>query len=182
MPSPGDDSFLARDNVVGCGSFEFVRNCCSWCKTSSTTPFVSNWICHVRKSCSTEERRTAVLFGSMMVICVYAPDSAKDFEEYEKFTQRLTTKVMLEGRKGRARRLIIAGGLVVGLRFYCMDEDEEMKEIYGPKRWNGIDADARGLKKTMWLEVMNEFNCKALSTWSSGDHRKEEAFTHKGLG
>ena len=30
-----------------------------------------------------------------------------------------------------------------------------------------IDADPGGLKKTIWLEVMQQFNCKAVSYWYS---------------
>ena len=33
-----------------------------------------------------------------------------------------------------------------------------------------------GLMKTMWLEVMKEFSCKAVSTRSTCDDRKETAF------
>ena len=43
-----------------------------------------------------------------MVLNVYAPDSAKDFGEYEKFMEEMT-KVLHEGRRERARRLNIAG-------------------------------------------------------------------------
>ena len=85
-----DDSCLARDNVVECEQFEWVRN--------------------VQTSRSTEERCTAVHFGSVSVIGVCAPDSAKDFEEYEKF-MRGATKVMLEGRKKEARRFFVPGDL-----------------------------------------------------------------------
>ena len=42
-------------------------------------------------------RCTAVLIGALMVINVYAPDSAKNFEEYQKFRQTLN-RVMLEER------------------------------------------------------------------------------------
>ena len=43
-----------------------------------------------------------MLFGSVMIICICTPDSAKDFEEYEKFMGEMT-KVQHEGlREGRA--------------------------------------------------------------------------------
>ena len=45
-----------------------------------------------------------------MVICVCAPDSAKNFEECERFMHGLT-KVLLEVRKGGAKRFFIAGDL-----------------------------------------------------------------------
>ena len=49
-----------------------------------------------------------------MVTGVYAPDSAKDFEEYEKFMWGL------EGRKEGARCFFIAGGMDTELGFLCM--------------------------------------------------------------
>ena len=63
-----------------------------------------------------------------------------------------------------------------------MDEDKDMKEKKDRDVGFGLDADPGELKKAVWLEVMNQFNCKALSTWSSGDDRREKTFTHKGLG
>ena len=68
------------------------------CKTGSTTLLVSSQICNVQKSWSAGERCTAVFFGAVMVICVYAPDYAKDFEQHEKFMRGLT-KMMQDGRK-----------------------------------------------------------------------------------
>ena len=45
---------------------------------------------------------------ALLVVNVHAPDPAKNFEEYEKFTQMLT-RVMLGGRKEGARRYFVAG-------------------------------------------------------------------------
>ena len=44
----------------------------------------------------TGKRSTAVLFGPVMVVNIYAPDSAKSLEEYERFMQVLM-KVITEG-------------------------------------------------------------------------------------
>ena len=55
-----------------------------------TTLAVSDRISNVQKSRRSEERSTAVLFGSVLALNVYAPDSAKDFEEDEKFTGEMT--------------------------------------------------------------------------------------------
>ena len=63
----------------------------------STNLAVSGRICDVQKSRRSEERCAAVLFGFVMVICIYAPGSAKDLEEYEKFMGEMT-KVLHEGR------------------------------------------------------------------------------------
>ena len=38
-----------------------------------------------------------MLFGSVLVMAVYAPDSGKDLEEYEKFVEEMT-KNLFEGR------------------------------------------------------------------------------------
>ena len=46
---------------------------------------MSDRICNVQKSRRSEAWCTAVLFGSALLLSVYAPDSGKNFEEYEKF-------------------------------------------------------------------------------------------------
>ena len=69
---------------------------------------------------------TAVLIGALMIINVYAPDPPRNFEEYEKFMQKLK-KVMQEGRKEGARRYFVAGDLNV--------DDDDLKEICGPQCW-----------------------------------------------
>ena len=82
-----------------------------------------------------------------MVICVYAPDSARDFEKYPKFMGELT-KVLQEGRKEGARRFFVAGDMGTEFGCLCMDHDEEMQNMYGPQCWYGNDADPGGFKKT----------------------------------
>ena len=77
-----------------------------------------------------------------MVISVYAPDSAKDFEEYDKFMRELA-KVLLEGRTEGARRFFFSGDLNVELGLLGMDEDEEMQEFYGPQ-WRVQEDDVAG--------------------------------------
>ena len=69
--------------------------------------------------------------------------------------------------------------LNIDLGVLCMDDDEEMQERCGPQCWYGIDADPGGFLKTMWLDVMRESNCKAVSTLSSCDDRRERAFTQQ---
>ena len=88
---------------------------------------VSDRICNEQKSWKTEERCSAVLFGSVMVI-------EKDFEENEKFMAALV-KEMQEGRKKGARRFLIAGDLNIEGGLLCMDDDEETQEVYGPQCW-----------------------------------------------
>ena len=125
---------------------------------------MSDETCNAQKSWSTEARCTAVLFGSVMVMCVYAPDSTKDFEEYEKFTWRLT-KVMLEERKEGPKRFFIAGDLNIESGFLRTNENEEKKETYGGRgAAMELTQTLEGVMKA-WLEVVKEFSCKAVSTW-----------------
>ena len=63
-----------------------------------------------------------------------------------------------------------------------MDDYEEKPKMYGPQSWYGIDADPVGLKHTLWLEVMSEFKCKAVSTWPSCDDQKNMAFNTRDSG
>ena len=101
---------------------------------------------------------SALWVSNVLSVCV--PDSAKDFEQDEKFMEEMT-KVLKEGRQERARHFSVAGDLNVEIRPRCTDDEEELREMYGPKCLRGIDADPEGLKRSMWLEVMKEFNCKA---------------------
>ena len=66
----------------------------------------------------------------------------------------------------------------------CTDEKdiEEVNEMCGPLCWQGYDHHRGGFKKLMWYDIMNEFNCKATSTWSKCGRAKETAFTHRQLG
>ena len=86
----------------------------------------------------------------------------------------MMTTVLQDGRREGARRFFVAGDLIVELRQRCTDDDGEMREFYGPQCWHGIDPDLGGLKKTMWLELMKEFNCNAVSSWSSCDDWRRE--------
>ena len=102
-----------------------------------------------------------------MVVNVYAPDSAKNFEEYEKFMQ-MPRRLMLDGRKEVKRWYFVAGDLCVGLRLFCLEDGDDLQDIYGPQCLCGAKADHGGLKNAMWLEITEtDFNCKALSAWLS---------------
>ena len=56
------------------------------------------------------------------------------------FMQKLM-KVMTEGQKEGARLFFVAGDLNIELGFLCMDQDDEMKDMYGPQCWYGLEAD-----------------------------------------
>ena len=51
------------------------------------TLLVSDRFFKIKRSWCAEERCTAVLFGSVMVMSVYAPDCKKELKMYEKFVQ-----------------------------------------------------------------------------------------------
>ena len=138
MPTLADESSSARDNFVGRGSCRCLGRIHRVLCVESVVYCTEVMVC--------EEICTAVLFGSVMVVCVYALYSARGFEEYERFMRELM-KMMTGGRKEGAKRFFVAGDLNIELEFFCMDEDDEMKEIYAPKCGYGIDADLGGFKK-----------------------------------
>ena len=97
-----------------------------------------------------------------MVINVYSPDSAKIFEEYEKFMHMLT-RVMVEGRREGARGYFVAGDLNVDLALLCLEDSDDLKDICGPQCLHGVEAELGGLKKAMWLEMSTGSSCQALA-------------------
>ena len=71
-----DDSSFARSNFVGHGYFCVCQDLFFFlgeCRTGAATLLVSSQICNVQKSWCSEERCTAVLFGPVMVVNVFAP-------------------------------------------------------------------------------------------------------------
>ena len=41
-----------------------------------------------------------------------------------------------------------------------MEDSDELKETYRLQCWYGIEADPRGVKQVMWLEILPEFSYK----------------------
>ena len=99
---------------------------------------ISRTICNAKRSWCDDGRSTAVPLE--------APDSAKDFEEHKKFMQVLK-RVVLEGRKEGARRYIVACDLNVNLGLTCMEDSDDLKDIYGPRCLHDVGADLGGLRK-----------------------------------
>ena len=132
------------------------------------------------RSWRTEERCTALLSGSVLVLAVHAPDCRKDLDVYETFVKDVTN-VLWEGRRAEAKKFYIVDDLNVELGLLCTYDEhvEELREMYGPLRWQGCDDDQGGFKKLMWYEIMKEFNSKATSTWSDCDDDRCMAFTHR---
>ena len=106
-----------------------------------------------------------------MIISTNAPDSAKHFEEYEKFMQTLK-----KARSGGCKT-VWGGWVKCWMWAVCVEVSDDLQEIYGPQCWNGLEADPAGLKKAMWPEIMAEFNCKTFSTWLSCDDQRESLYT-----
>ena len=79
------------------------------------------------------ERRTAILFGTTLVMAEYALNSSKSAVMYDAFNSSILQVVREERREG-AKEFHIAGDLNVELRFMCGDEKdiEELMEKYGP--------------------------------------------------
>ena len=100
-------------------------------KFGLTTLDVSDRFCNAQRSWRSEERCTAVLFESVFVMAVHAPDPGKDLEEYEKLMKE-TTNNLHEGRRAGAKRFYIAGDLNIELGFLCTGDDdvEEVSEMY----------------------------------------------------
>ena len=86
------DFCVAGDSFVGCAEFQFA---CFFHgrKIGLTTVVVSDRFCKVQRSWRSEERCTAVLFGSVFVMAVFAWDSGEDLEDYEKFIKEATWPV-----------------------------------------------------------------------------------------
>ena len=105
-------------------------------KLGYATLLVSEKFCTIKRSWEPEERCTAILFGTTMVMAVYAPDSKKSLEMFEECISSVV-KVLREGRKGSARDFNITGDFNVELGLMCTDEndEEELTKLYGPLCW-----------------------------------------------
>ena len=151
---------------------------CYGSKSGLATLLVSKQFCTIKRSWKHEERCTAILFGTTLVMAVYASDSSEDMCEA---CVSSVFRVLREGRRGGANKFYITGDLNVELMMLCTDENdvEELNEKYGPLCWQGYDHNPGGYRKIMWYSIMKEFNCKGSSTWSNDVHSKDAACTHK---
>ena len=124
---------------------------CYGSKSSFATLLVPNSLCTITRTWKCEERFAAILFGTTMVMAVYAPDSSKSLEMYEACISSVV-KVLREGRREGAQDFYITGDLNVELGLMCTDEEdiEELKEMYGLPCWQGYDKDLGCFKKWMW--------------------------------
>ena len=95
-----------------------------------------------KKNWRSEERCAAVLFGSVFVMAVCAPDCHNDLDVHEKFVKD-ATRILREGCRAGAKKFYVAGDLNVELWLLCArDNDfEELTEMYGPLCWQGYNTD-----------------------------------------
>ena len=154
--------------------------CTTGANLGSQRWLVAKQFCTIERSWRHEERCTAILFGSTLVMAVYAPDSSKDVELYEACVSNVLRRVLREGRRGGAEQFYITGDPNGELEMICTDENdiEELNEMYGPLCWREYDHDLGGLQKIMWYSIMKEFICNVSSTWSNDDLTKDAALTH----
>ena len=122
---------------------------CYGSKSGFATLLVSEHFRTIKRSWKFEERCTAILFGTTLVMVVYAPDSSKSLEMYETCTSNVV-KVLREERRGGAKDFYIAGDLDVELVLMCTDENdiEELTGIYGPLL-------AGGQQGSWWLQEID---------------------------
>ena len=104
---------------------------CYGSKSGFATLLVSERFCTLKRSWKFEERCTAVLFGTILVMAVYAPASSKSLEMYETCISSVV-EVLREGRSAGARDFYI-----------------ELTKMYGPLCWQGYDKDPGSFKKNL---------------------------------
>ena len=94
---------------------------------------VSEQLFNTKSSWRFEERCTAVLFGAVLVIAVYAPDCKQNLDVFETFILKVT-KIFREGRRAGANEFFFTGDFDVELGLLKTDEDDigELNEMYGP--------------------------------------------------
>ena len=84
-------------------SLELLEFVCYGSESGFATMLVSEQFCTIKRSRRHEERCTPILFGSTLVMAVYAPDSSEDVEVYDACVSSVL-RVLREGRRGRAKK------------------------------------------------------------------------------
>ena len=135
---------IQRTKFLDVPNLTLLGYVCYGCKNGFATLLILKQFCTIKRSWRHEKRCTAILFGSTLVMAVYAPDSSKDMELYE----TRVSSVLWVLREG-AKRFYITGDLNVELGMICTDENDikELNEMYGPLCWQWYDHDPGGYKK-----------------------------------
>ena len=77
---------------------ELTGYVCYGSKSGFATLLVSDQFCTIKRSWNFEERCAAILFGTAVVMAVYAPDSSRSLEMFEDCISSVF-KVLREGRR-----------------------------------------------------------------------------------
>ena len=93
-------------------------------KHGNASLLVSDKFSTIKKSWEIEERCTAILFGTTMVMSAYAPDTSKSLEMYEECIASVV-KDLREGRTGGVRNFYNTRDIDVELGLMCTSENEE---------------------------------------------------------
>ena len=133
---------------------------------------------HFRRSWVDNERCTAILVGSTMLLSVYMPHSGRDEVDYIE-PPELVRATLMEGKRMGAVDFFIGGDLNIELKL-CFAGDEhrgldsiEWYGMYGPEcEGSAEDIIAYG-KKFRWFRLLKDFNCTVTSTWSNNEDSRE---------
>ena len=86
------------------------------------------------------KRCTAVLFGAVCVMAVYARDCTEDVDVFERFIKNIS-KILRQRRRAGAKDFNITGDFNVELELQCADEDDndELNDMCVPLCWQGCE-------------------------------------------
>ena len=133
-------------------------------ESRSTTLIVLDRLCHVQRTWRSEERWTAFLLVSAMVMCIFAPDSGKRpggiFSMKDDKEEPNVCKLQATSTSSWVCYVL------------AMGEDENLFAMYGQQCWQGLGPFLGDVKKMMGYDIMLEIKCKVISTRSSCDDRK----------
>ena len=154
--------FKKRDLRI-CLNWSYMGMCVMVAILGSPLLTLSDLFFKVERSWKFEERWTAFLFKSVMVMAVYAPNCNKEFDGHERFKKKAPMSYETDVELG-PKNFDITGDFNVEPGLLCTDEDdnEELSEMYKPPCWQGWGNDQSGFKKMLCCGIMKEFNCKVM--------------------
>ena len=115
---------------------------------------------------------------------VYAPDSEKDHKDDDNSWRERRKFYWIDD--GMGPNVPILRSTSTSSWVCCVEAMRRTRSslcgMYGPHRWQRHGKDPGGFSKLMWYSTMKEFDCRAISTWSSCADLKEMAFTQRQRG
>ena len=105
-------------------------SCLGYACYGLATLMVSDQFFKIKGSWRFEERCTAVLFGTTLVMAVYAVDFGEDSGVYETFMSNVT-KVLREGRRGRWQRIPHDMRSQCGDGIFCVQMEKTSRSSMG---------------------------------------------------